>query len=293
MKAMQTRVVEITVEGAIKKGHRVVTWPVSIIMFGTWGVCFYVGVETAIYWIIPVGFLLGPLFGWLYWSFSVPKWKLWSLRNVRNVHEWKERAIKEKLIWTDGSPFAKTEIWNSYDREILKILNNKFNTLDEPSVFKDDTEVPAETLIYWSKTRHLIEMAVMLIGVGLGFWLTFGVGNAIGLVFMIVSGHYAYRDFKKANSRDVQLSISELGIVTQNGESFEWNQIKNEQLEIKSGFTLRSIRCYIKFHFDDPDLAEYDLNYKTIAVDDFDISYSELEHLLKIYRGRFKQRNKE
>ncbi|MEK7661050.1 MAG: hypothetical protein AAB680_03305 [Pseudomonadota bacterium] len=72
-----------------------------------------------IFWILP---LLALPLAWLYWSFTIPSWKLWAYSRVENVASLKVQAIENKLIWPDGHVFEKTEICNNKMRqEILRL----------------------------------------------------------------------------------------------------------------------------------------------------------------------------
>jgi hypothetical protein len=52
--------------------------------------------------------------GWLWWSISVPKWRLWALERVEDWPRLKRWAVATGLIWPDktswGRFFSKTEI---------------------------------------------------------------------------------------------------------------------------------------------------------------------------------------
>lgn len=94
----------VTVDEAISKGHRMVNYPVFIIIIGVIGLTIYLVLQKIIpTWCFPVGFILAFGFAWLMWSIMITKWRLWAFDNVRNVHELKKRAIQEKLIWADNS----------------------------------------------------------------------------------------------------------------------------------------------------------------------------------------------
>ena len=83
----------ITVDEALRKGHKMVTYPGMAIMFAMLGISFYLGMaEITPIWIIPVGVVSSFITAWLYWSVMIIKWRLWAFENVRNVHELKKRA---------------------------------------------------------------------------------------------------------------------------------------------------------------------------------------------------------
>jgi len=46
---------------------------------------------------------------WAWWSFSVPRWRLWAYERVENIPRLKKRAVQVGLVWPDGHFFARTE----------------------------------------------------------------------------------------------------------------------------------------------------------------------------------------
>ena len=87
----------VTVDEAIAKGHRMVNYPVFVIMIGISGLTLYLGSQNFIpEWCIPVGFILSFGLAWLWWSIMITRWRLWAFDNVRNVHELKKIQL---LIW--------------------------------------------------------------------------------------------------------------------------------------------------------------------------------------------------
>jgi hypothetical protein len=143
----------VSIDKALQRGHEMLSYPVWIIMFGCLGICFYLGIKGILSkWIIPIGFVLAFVLGWLYWSFMVTRWRLWAFENVRNVHELKKRAVLEKLIWPDNSIFEKTEIRTSSQKFKWDLLKNKFSIDD---VFIEDLSIPNETLVFYSKDKSL------------------------------------------------------------------------------------------------------------------------------------------
>lgn len=194
----------VTVDQAIAKGHRMVNYPVFIIMFGTIGLCFYLGTQKILpFWIVPVGFGLGFGLAWLWWSVMITKWRLWAFENVRNVHELKKRAVQEKLIWADNSIFEKTEIRNSTNKEKWSSLQHKFEKEDE---FQDNLTIPNETIIYYSKGGNFLEMIVMLGCLGVGIYLLLKTDNYIlGSILSIVGAYFGYKEYKEATNTEPQI----------------------------------------------------------------------------------------
>lgn len=57
-----------------------------------------------------VALVIGFALAWLWWSLTVPHWRLWAYARVASIAELKSRAIAVGLTWPDGSLFARTEI---------------------------------------------------------------------------------------------------------------------------------------------------------------------------------------
>jgi hypothetical protein len=66
--------------------------------------------------------LLPILPAWLWWSYAVPKWRLWALRNVDDWQLLEKLAIREKLIWPRRSVFNLTEIKTSAQKALERQL---------------------------------------------------------------------------------------------------------------------------------------------------------------------------
>jgi hypothetical protein len=79
---------------------------------------------------VVIAAVLGFIMPWFYWSLAITHWRLWAFENVRNVHELKNRAIKKKLIWKDGSFFETTEIRTALQKDHWIRLLEKFNKQD-------------------------------------------------------------------------------------------------------------------------------------------------------------------
>ena len=79
-------------------------------------------VGPAIAILLVVVLIVGPFLGaWLWWSFSVPKWRLWAMANTDDWPGLERAAVAAGLIWDENTPwgrfFSKTEIWSRVDRQ--------------------------------------------------------------------------------------------------------------------------------------------------------------------------------
>ncbi|WP_314060610.1 hypothetical protein [Empedobacter brevis] len=265
----------VTVDEAISKGHKMVSYPVMIIMCGTIGLTLYLGAQKLIpTWSFLIGFVLALVFAWLWWSFMITKWRLWAFENVRNVHELKKRAIQEKLIWVDNSVFEKTEIRTVTDKEKLNTLSNKFKQDD---LFQDDLTVANETVIYYSKGKNSVEMVIMFCCLGIGVYLLLKTDSyIIGLILSIVGSYFGYKEYKEATNTDPQIIINDKGIKTISTDFYSWNDIENE--EVISKVSGKHIHYYLTYNYRDG--REY------LQIDDYDIDMRGLNKLLILYRGR-------
>lgn len=268
----------ISVDDAIAKGHRMVTYPVLLIIVGVFGVTFYLGSQKLIpVWGFIAGFLVAFVFAWLWWSFMITRWRLWAFENVRNVHELQKRAIQEKLIWADSSIFEKTEIRTTKDVEKLNKLSNKFNQED---VFLDDITVANETVIYYSKVKNFIELAIMLGCLGVGIYLLLKTDNyIIGSALSIIGVFFGYKEYKEATNTEPQIIINERGIKTISTDFYTWDDIRNE--EVVSEGSGKHIRYYLNYNH--PEGSEH------LQIDDYDTDIRSLNKLLILYRGRSKK----
>lgn len=78
-------------------------------------------------------YLMGFVLAWLWWSISVPKWRLWTLQRVENISQLYMKAVQAGLMWPRGHFFEKTEIRSNthaiQEQELeliyyLKVLND-------------------------------------------------------------------------------------------------------------------------------------------------------------------------
>jgi hypothetical protein len=269
----------VTVDEAIAKGHRMVNYPVFIIMFGTIGLTIYFGAQKIIpTWGFPVGFVLAFGLAWLWWSIMITKWRLWAFDNVRNVQELKKRAVQEKLIWADNSIFEKTEIRSVTDKEKWTSLQHKFKQED---IFQDDLTIPNETIIYYSKGGNFVEMAVMLGCLGVGIYLLVKTDSYIlGSILSIVGVYFSFKEYKEATNTEPQIILNEKGIKTISTDFYNWSEIENE--EVISEGSGKHTHYYLTY--DHPNGAEH------LQIDDYETDQRSLNKLLIVYRGRSKKK---
>jgi hypothetical protein len=123
----------VSVAAAVLVGTAWVNIPVLSIMLGGYAGAFYAASKTnlSLPFAAPINaaisvslfafVAIGPwLAAWLWWSFNIPKWRIWALERVDDWRGLEGRAIAAGLIWSEDTWFgrlcAATEIWSSRDR---------------------------------------------------------------------------------------------------------------------------------------------------------------------------------
>jgi hypothetical protein len=56
-----------------------------------------------------VAMLAGATAGWLWWSWSLPRWKAWAYERVEDLPKLKVYAFRTGLCWPSGHPLERTE----------------------------------------------------------------------------------------------------------------------------------------------------------------------------------------
>ena len=281
----------ISVNKALIRGHLMVNLPVFITMFGIPALAYYLKKQGWIPgWGIGVAAVLGFVLAWLVWSIMITKWRIWAFENVRNVHELKQKAIEQNLIWPDGNLFEKTEIRTKSDKLKLQQLQEKFLLEDE---YKEDLGLPAKTEIFYSKTDLYFEAGAMLLVLGGGIYLLLPDGEEKKtkiIVFSIIAILIAVIDliklWSKIRNPKPQIVIDNQGISTPATGFIEWQHIFNEKVQGTGAFgSENSLTFY--YHNEEAD----DLLYKKIDIDGLDVSANEMENIIRTYRIRYNKQH--
>jgi hypothetical protein len=61
-------------------------------------------------WVGLLVFVGGFIMAWSWWSFSVPRWRVWAYERVSDIPRLKETAVAVGLTWPDGHRFERTEL---------------------------------------------------------------------------------------------------------------------------------------------------------------------------------------
>jgi len=104
---------------AIAIGLVWVNGPVLPIMLGVWFVPLLLAYgpddtvpigDSFVIGLLVSGLLAGFALAWLWWSVTVPRWRLWAYRRVDDIAKLKSWAVTVGLTWPDGHIFERTEI---------------------------------------------------------------------------------------------------------------------------------------------------------------------------------------
>ena len=88
---------------AVVVGTLVVNVPVMAIIVGVLLLTTRFGLG-----VTPALFLSG-IAGWVWWSFWIPKWRLWAYRRVASTGALQRAALRSGLVWPKGSKLERTE----------------------------------------------------------------------------------------------------------------------------------------------------------------------------------------
>lgn len=116
---------KLSVRTAHFLGQTIVNGGVILIMFGVWILSFVLVLKANLsVWFIFIGIFAGPLIAWMWWSFSIPRWRYWTRQhlNEEEIEELHRLSINSQLEWQRGHVLEKTEIRSSeYKQQDLSI----------------------------------------------------------------------------------------------------------------------------------------------------------------------------
>jgi len=239
-----------TIGYVLRKGQIYVNVSVTLIMIVIWLLTVYLS-----YRVVPerystetmfIGLVSGFISGWLFWSLSIPKWRIWAFQNTKKT-DWPElqiRAINEKLILKKDSIFNKTEIRT-------KIQNKKIQKIEEeiPNIriettlinIEDDITIPSKTHYYYAKSELILNPILLIVFILLGIYLISKQREVIGIIG-ILFGIYVFKVklFKDLLNPQIQMTISNDGISMnlKDMDFVKWSDTENIVLNSEGALTL-------------------------------------------------------
>ncbi len=266
----------VTAYEAISRGDKIISTPISIIFIiciGLPAILFHVAELSP--WYILLGFVLGSITSWIYWSYAIVKWRVWAFTNVNDIHRLKELAKKHKFIGVGDWMSAKTEIWDTEQREHWEQIEKRLSTTE--ASFIDNLKIPNETILVESKRTSMIISTSLLLFLLIGLFsaiLNKHYFVAVGLfTTAAIIAFFMYRNYIKKK----YIILNEEGISTDKIQFYSWGQIRHEEVN----------------HLGEGD---YNFTYKhpegweEISIVDYIESHEQLEELLYIYRKRYERK---
>ncbi len=187
---------------------------------------------------------------------------------------------------------------NEIEKEIEK---ERQEAIEKTKVFVDDKNIAFETRVYYSKNSAILGlvfyMLVVAVFIGIFIYLsykkysTLNFGLILGYIIMfglfgLFSFFYAYhyyQNYRQALKNEAQIIINEQGMQTLDTKFLTWDTIFYEEIVYKSKFG-KDKAFYLEY--------EYEQDKESFLLkNEYNIP-DNLEYLLKIYRGRFEQQQK-
>jgi 4-amino-4-deoxy-L-arabinose transferase-like glycosyltransferase len=219
----------------------------------------------------------------LFWSKRTTRWKLWAFSHVNDVDELKKAARRAALCAGYGTFMDNIQIQSSSERDEWRRMQQRTGA---PDIFIDDTGTGPETIIYYAAPRLLINIFFYLIVLAAGVfveYLAFKPNTSTGVIFigalMILSPLYLIvRSLIDLFRHRPRVILNDQGIFTIETGFLNWNDIFNERVEIVD-HGRRGVKYSLHF--------QYPGGLANIDITDY-AKRSQLESLMRIYKGRFK-----
>ncbi|KFF02247.1 hypothetical protein IX38_13520 [Chryseobacterium luteum] len=219
-----------------------------------------------------------------FWSKRTTRWKLWAFSHVNDVAELKRAARKAFLYYGYGSFLDKIQLHSAVERDQWRRLQQRTGV---PDIFIDDTGTDSETIIYYSTPKLLLRIFFYL------FMLAMGIGAEIfnfrsdeSSTFLIIVGagwisyslYFIVRSAIDISRHQPRIILNDWGIFTVETGFIRWDDIFNIKITV-STHAKRGNEYTLQI--------QYPGGWENIEVTHYQ-KRSELESLIRIYKGRFK-----
>nr|WP_315423546.1 hypothetical protein [uncultured Pedobacter sp.] len=219
-----------------------------------------------------------------FWSKRTTHWKLWAFSHVNDVEELRRAARKASLCFGYGSFLDNIQLQSASERDQWRRLQQRTGA---PDVFIDDTGTDSETIIYYSRPRLLLNIFfyVIFLAAGIGAEIfdfrsdkssTFVI--IIGAVWISYSLYGIVRNVIDISRHEPRIILNDRGIFTVEAGFISWNDVFNIKITVIN-HAKRGAEHTLQIH--------YTGGLANIEVTDY-ARRSELESLIRTYKGRFK-----
>lgn len=274
----------VTVEAAIRKGRLhlglIPLWTLLVLILLSAVVTVVGGINGSIEVLVSgigIGVLSFLVLG-LYRTLMRPRWWIWALSSVRNVHELKRLAIRYQFYPEDNS-FWRRDWITATQAEILRNLEQRFQ---QPDIFEDDYSIPFQLKYFYPKYTNSYFFILSIAALSTVF-VVYGAGNIVLIATMLLWSIWAGIDvFKSFKKTGLMLTISEEGITTLKKGFHSWGDIRNERtFYVSLGKTSNFGLSYEAYE------ETIELRLDEVA----GLNPFKADHLLYIYRGRYQLKN--
>ena len=237
-------------------------------------------------------FIIVFIFFYIFRNYQIPKWKIWVLHNIEE--EVNLQLIKKEI--TKSHFMKQNEKWLS-EKELKKIniltdkiVLERLDLIEKEILFEDTESVPKSVNLYFSKA---VSMYFLVFSVLCMIGLIYLIINVMGIEIWIMSVLIVsllppiilfIKSLKSLNNNSTQLIISNQGIQSvkyKKNKLIEWSDII-EIILIKNGF------YYLMMIINHPELASKKKKLN-IPIYQYAFNPKEIEHLIEVYRGRYKK----
>lgn len=183
---------QIPVGRAISIGLIFVNGPVILMLVGPLGAFIVLSknglISQSYNWTVIPAFLAGFVAAWVWWSFSVPRWRVWAYERVNEIGLLKERAVAVGLTWPDTHVFGKTEFktraLRDRERKSLAAGKQKGNLMTEakkPNIFWPNVDTPegAKNAAGYGTAAAII---VAVVTAGFATWALMSRSTVVGFI---------------------------------------------------------------------------------------------------------------
>jgi hypothetical protein len=224
----------VTVDTALKKGRLQLLWfpwclmGIGFMLLGLVGEFDVPEGKWARASVVFGGYILTFLLPPFYYLLVLPRWRIWALSNVRNVHELKQRAALRHLYPEKQSLVWRWAIKSARQIALLEELEKKF---EQPDIFEDDDAIPPCQIEYFpSKSDKLIFLIFAIASLIASIYF-FRERNLFACIIMLPGALLAVIvsiGYFKTNLPLLTISVD--GITSQEYGFHAWRDIRNEQV---------------------------------------------------------------
>jgi|GEM_PF-6100344 len=278
----------VSVDDAIDKGIKRVYLPgFAIFILGLISFFPIVAIFNVSIWLAMLIPLLGSiLLSWLWWSYSVARWKVWAYKRVDDIEKLEQRAIDAQIINKRnryGRISSKTEFLTKKEKLEIELLRSKKLKSPVKEVIEDDG-LKEETVIFYEPNNNLHFYGYFQIFMGL-LVLIFIPDLYIASIILFVFGIFfiylqkSLETKQKKNKHERYLKVNANEVEHYMYQPVSWEDIKNYRFGTKGyGSNTKSIL------FIDTTDETIEIN-----IENADKTAWEILHVFDVYKGRFEK----